>query len=292
MAWGNRFALAAAGAAAVLLLSSCADNGSAEHNGHNGHGEPTSGHGDMPMGEVSEISGDGLADSVDGYTLVTDELPDKAGDDAPISFQIKGADGEPLTDYRVNAAKKLHLLVVRDDMQGFQHLHPELDGATWSVTADLAEGGEYRLYTEFVPADADEAILLGTPFAVRGADEPVAVPPPATEVEVDGFTVSRPDGAAELTAGEESELKFAFADAQGEPAELETYLDSYAHVSAFNTETRAATHLHPLEKPGEHLEDATVTIHAEFPNAGDYRVFIEFQVGGKVRVAAFTVAVK
>lgn len=279
--------LAGVGAAVVLVLSGCSDNGS---NGHNANGEPSEGHGDMSMGEVTETSGDGLSDSVDGYTLVTDELPDKAGDGAPVSFQIKGSDGKPLTDYRVNAAKKLHLLVVRDDMQGFQHLHPELDGETWRVKADLAEGGNYRLFTEFVPGGANEAILLGTPFAVRGEDKQVAVPPPAGEVEVDGFTVSRPDGAAELTAGEESELKFAFSDAQGEPAAPETYLDSFAHVSAFNTETMGATHLHPMEKPGDgELQDATLTIHAEFPEPGDYRVFVEFQVGGKVRVAAFTV---
>ncbi len=44
----------------------------------------------------------------------------------------------------------MHLIVVRRDGRGFQHLHPELaaDG-TWSAPITLADAGAYRVFADF-----------------------------------------------------------------------------------------------------------------------------------------------
>ena len=53
--------------------------------------------------------------------------------------------------------KDLHLIVVRRDLAGFQHVHPmrAADG-TWSVPLDLRRAGTWRVFADFKPAGAEE----------------------------------------------------------------------------------------------------------------------------------------
>jgi hypothetical protein len=44
-----------------------------------------------------------------------------------VKFTMNGPDGEPVTDYAVKHEKELHLIAVRRDFTGFQHVHPERD---------------------------------------------------------------------------------------------------------------------------------------------------------------------
>ncbi|MBA3429849.1 MAG: hypothetical protein H0U07_14945 [Actinobacteria bacterium] len=47
--------------------------------------------------------------------------------------------------------------------------------------------------------------------------------------------------------------------------------------------------MHPV---GQQLRQCKVTLDAEFPTAGSYRVFVQFRAGGHVHTAAFTVIAK
>ena len=51
------------------------------------------------------------------------ELP--RGRATELRFRIVGADGQPVRDFEVEHEKRMHLIVVRRDGQGFQHLHPD-----------------------------------------------------------------------------------------------------------------------------------------------------------------------
>ena len=89
--------------------------------------------------------------------------------------------------------KPLHLIVVRRDLSGFQHLHPTMapDG-TWGIDLTLAEPGIYRMIADFT------AIVGGQPgrrprsaatSRSPGNYAPVALPAPARQATTDGFTV-------------------------------------------------------------------------------------------------------
>ena len=81
-----------------------------------------------------------------------------------MDFTITGHDGRPVTSYDVEHETRLHLIVVRRDFTGFQHVHPVLDGAeTWSADLDLTPG-DWRLYADF-RADGADALTLGTDLA-------------------------------------------------------------------------------------------------------------------------------
>ena len=62
----------------------------------------------------------------------------------------------------------MHLIVVRRDGRGFQHLHPVLgaDG-TWSAPITLAEAGAYRVFADF--QRGGEAHTLAADLTVDGA---------------------------------------------------------------------------------------------------------------------------
>ena len=69
----------------------------------------------------------GLAAAEDGLRLqlATPEL--HRGRDERLAFTILGEDGRPVEDFDVEHTKRMHLIVVRRDLTGFQHLHPTQD---------------------------------------------------------------------------------------------------------------------------------------------------------------------
>ena len=74
-----------------------------------------------------------------------------AGPAQPLRFRVLGEDGKALrAGFEVEAERRLHLIVVRRDLTGYQHLHPAMaaDG-TWSVPLKVAQPGAYRVFADF-----------------------------------------------------------------------------------------------------------------------------------------------
>jgi len=235
----------------------------------------------------SGVSG-GLSGSHDGYVLSPVTLPDRRGDALPLAFRIIGPDGAPTTTFDAAQSEPLHLYVLREDLNHYQHLHPTLTGDTWTAAVDVPDGGVYRLYAEFVPkgrAGALHPTVLGAPFVVAGDTRYVPLPEPAPRAGAGGYTVSRLEGTAAAAAGRSDTLRFQVRDAGGAPVTaLEPYLGVYAHASVFDSSTQGLTHLHPTG-----LADGVLTFHAQFPQRGRHRVFLQFKAAGEVHQAAFTV---
>jgi hypothetical protein len=258
-----------------------------------GHGEATAvahggDHGTSTTGqsESSELPG-GLTVSQDGYTLdLARELP--AGPATAVPFRVLGPDGEPLTGYEQSHDEDLHLIAVRRDATGFQHVHPEMaaDG-TWSVPLELAPGS-WRLFADFDPAGDDEALTLGADVAVAGDFTPRPLPAPSATAEVDGYTVTL-DG--DLVPGTESELTLSVSRDGRPVTDLQPYLAAYGHLVALRDGDLAYLHVHPGGEPGDGVTQPgpDVTFSATAPSAGDYRLFLDFRHGDVVRTAEFTV---
>src|SRR3954454_15804827 len=148
------------------------------------------------MAAADDLPG-GLASGKDGYTFV---LADPTPEPGRFSFTITGPDGKPVTAYDVEHEKKLHLIVVRRDTAGFQHVHPELapDG-TWSVPLTLPAAGSYRAFADFAPTGG-AGTTLGVDLAAPGVFAPLT-PAPSRTAQVDGYTVEL---AGELARGRSS----------------------------------------------------------------------------------------
>ncbi|MFW5415755.1 hypothetical protein J0910_03920 [Nocardiopsis sp. CNT-189] len=232
----------------------------------------------------------GLQVSDGGYTLEPVSAPEKAGKKGELSFRITGPDGEPVTGFRVEHEKRMHLVVVGRDTAGYRHLHPKMDGdGLWTVETEFDTPGPYRMFADFAPEGTEEGLVLGADLAVPGDYEPEPLPEIERVAEVDGYTV-RLGGA--LAAGGSGELDFTVTK-DGEPVDdLEPYLGAYGHLVALRAGDLAYLHVHPHGEPGdgETAPGPEVRFTAEAPSTGEYRLFLDFKHGGKVRTAEFTAA--
>ena len=221
----------------------------------------------------------GLAVSDQGYTLRVVSRP-VAGVDRPLRFVVTGPDGEPVTAYDEEHERRLHLIKVRRDGAGFEHVHPELapDG-TWTARLTLAPGST-RLLADFTPTGGPE-LVLGTDVEVAGDYEPAPAASLTRTARVGDYRVVL---EGELEAGESSPLT-ATVSRRGEPVtDLQPYLGAYGHLVALREGDLAYLHVHP-EQAGAGPE---IPFVAEVPSAGRYRLFLDFRHGGTVRTAAFT----
>lgn len=255
---------------------------------HDTHaGDATGGHAEHESaGPATEIPG-GLMTSQDGYTLTLADSRADAGRAVPVSFTITGPDGAPVTSYDVQHEKRLHLIAVRRDFTGFQHVHPTLDGdGAWSTDLALTPG-TWRLYADFKATGA-EALTLGSDLAVDGRYE--AAPPTGDSrtAKVDGYEVTL-DG--DLTAGADARLTLS-VNKDGQPVtDLQPYLGAYGHLVALRSGDLAYLHVHPDGEPGDGKTKPgpEVTFYAAVPSNGTYHLYLDFQHDGVVRTAAFTV---
>ncbi|GIE95485.1 hypothetical protein [Paractinoplanes rishiriensis] len=244
-----------------------------------------------PPAPATGYHSDGLSDSYDGFRAEPLALPAQRGRGI-VSLRIVGPQG-PVTDFQRVHLKPVHMYLLRDDLAGYQHLHPEPADGAWTAPVTITDGGAYRVYAEFVPLGRPpgaDPTVLGVPFVIAGDTTMIPVPAPAATARSGPFTVRRLDGTADLASGSQAALQFQVTRS-GRPVTLEPYLGAYAHLSNFEVRTQGLMHLHPLPTgaAGGPPADATLAFHAAFAERGDKRLFLQFQVDGVVHQAAFTI---
>jgi hypothetical protein len=218
----------------------------------------------------------GLAVSQDGLTLRMARADVRPGRPFTLAFRIVDRDGRTVRDFDVEHTKRMHLIVVRRDMTGFQHLHPtQRPDGSWSVPATLRDAGSYRVLADF--SVDGKPRTLGDDLTVDGTVRSRELPPPVGRTEVDGMRVTLTRGAAK--AGSESELGFTVTR-DGKAVRVEEYLGAGGHLVALRQGDLAFLHVHP--------DEDRLSFTATFPSAGRYRLFLQFQVDGRVHTAAFT----
>ncbi|ANZ41793.1 hypothetical protein BBK82_43515 [Lentzea guizhouensis] len=232
------------------------------------HDEP-GGHGDTHGEEkASATVPPGLSVSDSGYTLVLGER----------SFRITGPDGKAVTRFAVEHEKRLHLIAVRRDGSGFQHVHPEMaaDG-TWTLPLQLTSAGSYRVFADFKPENGPE-LTLGTDVQVAGDYRPQRYDHDSRTFNVDGYEVTL---NGKLTAGAASTVTIDVARDGRPVTDLQPYLGAKGHLVALRSADLAYLHVHPED--GDQVRFAV-----EVPTDGKYRLFLDFQHDGVVRTAEFT----
>ncbi len=182
--------------------------------------------------------------------------------------------------------KQLHLIVVRRDFTGFQHVHPTMDSSgVWRTHLELV-AGTWRVFADFKPADGDP-LTLGADLTVAGLSAPAPRDGENRTASVDGYTVSL---SGDLAAESDAKLTLEVSK-DGRPVEdLEPYLGSYGHLVALREGDLAYLHVHPDGSPddGSTRPGPEVVFYAAVPSEGTYHLFFDFQHDGVVHTAAFT----
>jgi hypothetical protein len=243
----------------------------AGHGGAGGHG------GDKAAGVR------GLASTSNGLTLAMPQNPElPLGRRTPLNFRVLDSTGNAVRDFEVEHARRLHFIVVRRDLTGFQHLHPKMgaDG-TWTTPLALPDPGTYRAFADFKRGGRNET-LASDLFVDGNADfKPLPAASPIARTS-DGYEVRVQSDP--VRAGEEAELHYT-ATRNGRPVKVEPYLGARGHLVALRQGDLAYLHVHPLDQAAA---GNAITFATKFPSAGRYRLFLQFKEAGRVHTAAFT----
>lgn len=251
-----------------------------------GCGKPTDPGMGMAMPGDPMPAGNGTQPSSAGYTL----LPAPTNTATSFAFRITGPDGKAVTTFEPDQTKLMHLYLIRTDLSGYQHVHPAMSAdGTWTASLTAPAPGSYRAYTTFTTPDAmgkPSAFVLSVPFTVPGPVTTVPLPPVASATTADGYTLTL---SGQPMSGMARQLTLHVSK-NGQPVtDLQPYLDTYAHLSAFHAGDLAFAHLHPSGAGHGDHGGPDLTFDAEFSASGTWRVYVQFQTDGVLHTAAFTV---
>lgn len=244
--------------------------------------EPVRSAGSAPGAGESEDLGQskaGVHDSDGRFRVVMNEIDFQSGVPQDVEFQIRrGTD--IVRGYQIESDRKMHLIVVRHDLSGFQHVHPELgEDGTWRSQVKFASSGPYRAYADFQVDGKRQTIPFD--LTVAGDYDPRTLPDPQRSAEVDGYSVRL------RASGENDRKRFEYrVTRNGRPVnDLQDYLGSKGHLVAINVRTLTYSHVHPVGAQGNR-----VSFIAELGvSEGSFRLFFQFLHDGKVHTVPLTI---
>ncbi|MBO9596092.1 MAG: hypothetical protein J7599_24525 [Niabella sp.] len=182
-----------------------------------------------------------------------------------------------------------HLIVLDASLTWFRHLHPELQAdGSYRVSITFPRGGHYLLYADYQPEDAP-SVTDRIELLVAGNESYAAVATAEKLTATTGNLSIGIDLKAPLHTGADALLPFRI-EREGKPlkaTELSPYLGAVAHLILIHRDDKDFLHIHPQAGT-----DVPVVAHTQFEKAGLYRMWIQFNVDGRVYTADFTLDVK
>ncbi|HKY03715.1 MAG TPA: heavy metal-binding domain-containing protein [Blastocatellia bacterium] len=198
----------------------------------------------------------------------------------------------------------LHLFIVSQDMNEFQHIHPRLEAdGSFSIDTRLPQPGRYKLYMDFYPAEGIPQVLQANLSTAGYSNDILAgtarlKPDAVFEKVVNGIKIVLKLDPTEIIAGRPATLRYELTDARtGEPVrDLLPYLGAWGHTLILSEDQTDYVHSHPVELVPEQENRSAlrggpvVTFEAMLPRPGAYRVWTQFLRGQTLSTVSFTIA--
>lgn len=222
------------------------------------------------------------------YKMEFKASPEKieAGKPVSLSFIPKNLDNmSTAVPLDVEHEKKIHLIMVSEDLSWFDHLHPEYQAdGSYIVQETFPSGGDYILYADYKPSGRMHQ-LEKIEVQVEGKRmSPKSFTSVKTTAASGDFSVTLiPDGPAFLShEGIHFDGAFSRNGKLYDVNQLQSYLGAKGHMVGVHTETKTYVHLHP------EVENGKLHFHTSFPEAGLYRVWLQFMAEDKLHTVDFT----
>ncbi len=234
----------------------------------------------------SAYGGTGMDPNAFHLRLTTEPATVQAGQQVSVMLQLTDAFGAPVAEFEIVHEKKVHVIIIRDDLQKFTHAHPEpgADGILSSIVS-FPEGGTYFFHVDFTPRDGKNVTLMAE-LRVEGS----ATQAPPLEPFVPG-RIQTDDLLTDVSVQEMKGARRVSFDLMGLDAtpvsDLEPYLGAMGHLVVVSADGRTYVHAHPVDggKPNEVMFDVL------FPGSGLYKGWGEFKRAGKVLVVPIVLSV-
>ena len=187
-------------------------------------------------------------------------------------------DGETaFTDFGISHEKEMHLLLVRDDLRHFFHVHPSRDAdGTWRLPFTAPPGGRYLVYADFVDLQTHHHTLR---FEKTYQGETGSVgfeKNTSTTKTVGDLTVT----LESMPYSQGTLFTLHIRDQYGNPPLLQPYLGTMGH-GILVSKGGDFVHTHP-SPAGDGLTFNVSTLKDDI-----YRIFAQFQVQDEVYTVTF-----
>jgi hypothetical protein len=248
-----------------------------------------------------------------GLEFRTEPAVVRAGQPAKLRLTVTHPDtGAVVTKFEVVHEKQFHLFLISQDLEWFQHVHPEqqADG-TWTIDATFPKPGYYKVLSDFMPSGGSSQFLarpLVTAGYAGGLTGANLVSDTNLSQTVDGLRATLAYDPEVCLVGLYCHLNFTLS-ADGQPVhDLQTYLGAFGHTLIMSEDMVDYVHSHPLDilaqpdddggppqfliPPGADLEalrgGPKVTFEGLIPKPGRYRAWTQFRWHDKIHTFAFT----
>lgn len=223
-----------------------------------------------------------------------------AGKSVATVIRLTSPDGKPVTldQLEVTHTEKIHLLVVDQTLTDYHHLHPVAGGQPGEYRFEFTPkfGGTYHIWADIVPKATGKQEYSKTTLKVDGPPAPPNHSFNST-AEVDGYRFDlKTENDAPLKAGKATIVKVKVTGLDGrEFSKLEPVMGAFAHMVAFPEDLASVTHVHPMgvePKTAAERGGPDLSFHVESDKPGYQRFFLQTQIGGKDKFAAFGLTVE
>jgi hypothetical protein len=183
--------------------------------------------------------------------------------------------------------QKIHLIIVSEDLEYFNHIHPTESTKGYIVTTKFPFGGRFYLFADYVPAGEDHHAVNRLELDVQGA-------PPKAQVYNKQKLVSYSDSYSILLSPFHGAFSTGHTLIEGtlmkhgestDPNGLDNYLGAKAHVVIISVDDKEYIHVHP------EVENGNYKLHTSFKKAGVYRAWIQFKAEGKLHTVDYVIEV-
>ncbi len=210
-----------------------------------------------------------------------------------LAFKLYGIDAHEFgpNDLKIAHEKLMHLILVRDDATGFQHVHPEYQNGRWIVVTTIPNQGAYQMYVDVDPKE-EKPVTLRVPLTIGGTTEAAQFPSVSANMSANvGDIQVTLELTAPLKTKEHTTLTFALTQNGKSVTQIDPYLGAFGHVVVLrHTDADDYLHGHPItaSKPA----GGKVVFESEFPVKGTYTIFAQFSIRGQVKIFPITVSVE
>lgn len=266
-----------------------------DENSHEGHSMRNF---DMPVASKNPHEGHGVSNSkldsanTSAKLTFSSQITPKAA--IPLVIDVQGNGGETITNFDKFQEQLMHLIVVSDDLQFFNHLHPVYKGnGRFEVKASFPQSGSYTLFSDYKPAGKAEQVSV-LKAQVPGKNSAISKIDFSSIKTLGNTKVYLSSSQPTLKAGEEVHLIFNLKDvANNQPLkDLQPYLGERGHLVILkqSPQLTKADYIHAHAMKDTPLGE--VHFITNFPQTGNYKLWGQFNRNGKVVTADFWVNVR
>ncbi len=200
--------------------------------------------------------------------------------------------------------KKIHLIVVSNDLSFFDHVHPiyeasgdykidvsntagVMSAGLGNATTQFPNGGDFTLYADYMPTGATHQ-LEKIPVHVDGKTIAQKTWTKESLVSKDkDFTMTLKSGSGKFYTKQTMHMDapLMLNNKPVKTSELDDFLGAKAHMVVIGVNDMSYLHVHPEE------HDGVLDLHADFDKAGFYRGWIQFKYKGELHTMSFALEV-